>query len=70
MQDGLSDWRTKPPGMQDEALVDVITQFAEEKEATPAQVALARLLAKKAWIVPIPGTTKLSRLEENCRCDD
>jgi aryl-alcohol dehydrogenase-like predicted oxidoreductase len=47
------------------ALVDVITQFAEKKKATPAQIALAWLLAKKPWIVPIPGTTKLSRLEEN-----
>jgi aryl-alcohol dehydrogenase-like predicted oxidoreductase len=48
-----------------QALVDVITEFAEEKKATPAQIALAWLLAKKPWIVPIPGTTKLSRLEEN-----
>ena len=45
-----------------QALVDVITAFAEKKKATPAQVALAWLLAKKPWIVPIPGTTKLSRL--------
>ena len=43
----------------------MITSFAEEKKATPAQIALAWLLAKKPWIVPIPGTTKLSRLEEN-----
>jgi aryl-alcohol dehydrogenase-like predicted oxidoreductase len=48
-----------------QALVDVITEFAEKKKATPAQIALAWLLAKKPWIVPIPGTTKLSRLEEN-----
>jgi len=48
-----------------QALVDVITGFAEKKNATPAQIALAWLLAKKPWIVPIPGTTKLSRLEEN-----
>jgi len=48
-----------------QALVDVITEFAEKKRATPAQIALAWLLAKKPWIVPIPGTTKLSRLEEN-----
>jgi aryl-alcohol dehydrogenase-like predicted oxidoreductase len=48
-----------------QALVDVITGFAEKKKATPAQIALAWLLAKKPWIVPIPGTTKLSRLEEN-----
>ena len=39
--------------------------FAQHKKATPAQIALAWLLAKKPWIVPIPGTTKLSRLEEN-----
>jgi aryl-alcohol dehydrogenase-like predicted oxidoreductase len=48
-----------------QALVDVITNFAREKNATPAQIALAWLLAKKPWIVPIPGTTKLDRLEEN-----
>ena len=48
-----------------QALVDVIAAFAETKKATPAQIALAWLLAKKPWIVPIPGTTKLSRLEEN-----
>ncbi len=48
-----------------QALVDVITEFAAKKKATPAQIALAWLLAKKPWIVPIPGTTKLSRLEEN-----
>ncbi len=48
-----------------QGLVDVITSFAERKKATPAQIALAWLLAKKPWIVPIPGTTKLSRLEEN-----
>jgi len=46
-------------------LVDVIQAFAERKRATPAQVALAWLLAQKPWIVPIPGTTKLHRLEEN-----
>jgi len=48
-----------------QALVDVISSFAEQKKATPAQIALAWLLAKKPWIVPIPGTTKLARLEEN-----
>jgi aryl-alcohol dehydrogenase-like predicted oxidoreductase len=48
-----------------QALVEVITAFANKKKATPAQIALAWLLAKKPWIVPIPGTTKLSRLEEN-----
>jgi aryl-alcohol dehydrogenase-like predicted oxidoreductase len=47
------------------ALVDLVTAVAERKGATPAQVALAWLLAQKPWIVPIPGTTKLHRLEEN-----
>jgi aryl-alcohol dehydrogenase-like predicted oxidoreductase len=48
-----------------QALVDLVTAIATKKEATPAQVALAWLLAQKPWIVPIPGTTKLHRLEEN-----
>jgi len=48
-----------------QALVDVIQSFAEPRKVTPAQIALAWLLAKKPWIVPIPGTTKLARLEEN-----
>src|SRR5947209_14017884 len=48
-----------------QALVDLIGEFAKQKKATPAQVALAWLLAKKPWIAPIPGTTKLHRLEEN-----
>jgi aryl-alcohol dehydrogenase-like predicted oxidoreductase len=48
-----------------QALVDVIAEFATRKKATPAQIALAWLLAQRPWIVPIPGTTKLSRLEEN-----
>jgi aryl-alcohol dehydrogenase-like predicted oxidoreductase len=48
-----------------QALVDLLKQVAEEKKATPAQIALAWLLGQKPWIVPIPGTTKLSRLEEN-----
>jgi aryl-alcohol dehydrogenase-like predicted oxidoreductase len=47
------------------AFVDWLTQFAEQKKATPAQAALAWLLAQKKWIVPIPGTTKRHRLEEN-----
>jgi aryl-alcohol dehydrogenase-like predicted oxidoreductase len=47
------------------ALLDVVTKFASRLTVTPAQVALAWLLAKKSWIVPIPGTTKLERLEEN-----
>jgi aryl-alcohol dehydrogenase-like predicted oxidoreductase len=46
-------------------LVDLLCQIAERKQATPAQIALAWLLAQKPWIVPIPGTTKLHRLEEN-----
>ena len=52
------------PGSR-QALVDLIGRFAAEKKVTPAQVALAWLLAQKPWIVPIPGTTKLHRLEEN-----
>ena len=48
-----------------QALVELLTQFAQQKRATPAQIALAWLLAQKPWIVPIPGTTKLDRLEEN-----
>jgi aryl-alcohol dehydrogenase-like predicted oxidoreductase len=48
-----------------QALVEVISSFAKQKKATPAQIALAWLLAKKPWIVSIPGTTKLARLEEN-----
>src|SRR5216117_1190969 len=48
-----------------QALVDLIGRFAQQKEATPAQIALAWLLAQKPWIVQIPGTTKLHRLEEN-----
>lgn len=47
------------------ALVDLLKRVAQEKHATPAQIALAWLLAQKPWIVPIPGTTKLNRLEEN-----
>jgi aryl-alcohol dehydrogenase-like predicted oxidoreductase len=45
--------------------VDLLSAIAAQKNATPAQIALAWLLAQKAWIVPIPGTTKLHRLEEN-----
>jgi aryl-alcohol dehydrogenase-like predicted oxidoreductase len=48
-----------------QALVDLLRKIAERKKATPAQLALAWLLARKPWIVPIPGTTKLARLEEN-----
>jgi len=66
-----TDFRAIVPRFSEEnrkanqALVDVVTEFAVQKKATPAQIALAWLLAKKPWIVPIPGTTKLSRLEEN-----
>src|SRR6185436_10468868 len=48
-----------------QALVDLIGRFAEQKKATPAQLAIAWVLAQKPWMVPIPGTTKLHRLEEN-----
>src|SRR6516165_11826271 len=66
-----SDFRNSVPRFAEEnrkanqALVDVVKSFAEQKKATPAQIALAWLLAKKPWIVPIPGTTKLDRLKEN-----
>jgi len=46
-------------------LVDSLSKIAEGKKATPAQIALAWILAQKPWMVPIPGTTKLHRLEEN-----
>jgi aryl-alcohol dehydrogenase-like predicted oxidoreductase len=52
-----------------QALVDLLGRIAAEKGATPAQIALAWLLAQKPWIVPIPGTTKLHRLEENIGAD-
>ncbi|MCY1720926.1 aldo/keto reductase [Prolixibacteraceae bacterium Z1-6] len=48
-----------------QALVDLVKQIAEQKDATPAQIALAWINAQKSWIVPIPGTTKIHRLEEN-----
>jgi aryl-alcohol dehydrogenase-like predicted oxidoreductase len=48
-----------------QAMVDLVGRFAQQKKVTPAQIALAWLLAQKPWIVPIPGTTKLHRLEEN-----
>jgi len=65
------DFRNIVPRFKEEnrkanqAMVDLVGKFAKEKEATPAQVALAWVLAQKPWIVPIPGTTKLHRLEEN-----
>jgi aryl-alcohol dehydrogenase-like predicted oxidoreductase len=66
-----NDFRAHVPRFSPEALaantalVDLVRSVAEHKRATPAQVALAWLLAQKPWIVPIPGTTKLQRLEEN-----
>jgi aryl-alcohol dehydrogenase-like predicted oxidoreductase len=66
-----SDFRNFVPRFSPEArranlaLVDVVKAVAQRKHATPAQVALAWLLAQKPWIVPIPGTTKPHRLEEN-----
>ena len=66
-----TDFRNLVPRFTPEArktnqvLVDLLSKVAERKKATPAQIALAWLLAQKGWIVPIPGTTKLHRLEEN-----
>lgn len=66
-----NDFRNTTPRLSPEnrkanqAVVDLLAQFAKGKNATPAQIALAWLLAEKPWIVPIPGTTKISRLEEN-----
>ena len=58
--------RFTPAAMdKNQALIDLLKRIAAEKKATPAQIALAWLLAQKRWIVPIPGTTKLNRLEEN-----
>jgi len=56
---------TEEARQANKALLDLINQFAEKKNATPAQIALAWVLAQKPWIVPIPGTTKLHRLQEN-----
>ena len=66
-----TDFRNMVPRFSPEArkinmvLVDLVKSVAERKSATPAQVALAWLLAQRPWIVPIPGTTKLRRLQEN-----
>jgi aryl-alcohol dehydrogenase-like predicted oxidoreductase len=66
-----SDFRNTVPRLSPEnrkanqVVVDLLGRFAAKKQATPAQVALAWLLARKPWIVPIPGRTKLHRLEEN-----
>jgi aryl-alcohol dehydrogenase-like predicted oxidoreductase len=68
---GSSDFRSTLPRFTPEAmkanqaLVDLLGKIAQRKKATPAQIALAWLLAQKQWIVPIPGTTKLARLDEN-----
>jgi aryl-alcohol dehydrogenase-like predicted oxidoreductase len=70
---GKDDFRNIVPRFSPEArkanqgLVEVLASIAETKRATPAQLALAWLLAQKPWIVPIPGTTKLNRLKENVR---
>ncbi len=66
-----SDFRSTLPRFTPEALkanqalIKLLGSIAERKKATPAQIALAWLLAQKPWIVPIPGTTKLNRLDEN-----
>ena len=66
-----SDFRKNHPRFQPEALkanqalIELLNNVGKQKDATPAQIALAWLLAQKPWIAPIPGTTKLSRLEEN-----
>jgi aryl-alcohol dehydrogenase-like predicted oxidoreductase len=66
-----SDFRSTLPRFTPEALkanqalIDLLGSIAEQKQVTPAQIAIAWLLAQKPWIVPIPGTTKLHRLEEN-----
>jgi aryl-alcohol dehydrogenase-like predicted oxidoreductase len=71
-----TDFRNTVPRLSPEnrkanqALVDLLSEFGKRKNATPAQIALAWLLAQKPWIVPIPGTTKLSRLEENLASAD
>jgi aryl-alcohol dehydrogenase-like predicted oxidoreductase len=68
---GKDDFRNNLPRFSAEArqanqtLIDLMSKIAGAKKATPAQIALAWLLAQKPWIVPIPGTTKLHRLEEN-----
>ncbi|MFG0240003.1 MAG: aldo/keto reductase, partial [Gimesia chilikensis] len=71
-----TDVRIKVPRFAEEnrkanmALVDLLGQISQRKQATPAQIALAWILAQKPWIVPIPGTTKLHRLEENIAAAD
>jgi aryl-alcohol dehydrogenase-like predicted oxidoreductase len=71
-----TDMRNKLPRFDaaarqaNQAMVDLISGIAARKQATPAQIALAWLLARKPWIVPIPGTTKLTRVEENIGAAD
>jgi aryl-alcohol dehydrogenase-like predicted oxidoreductase len=71
-----SDFRNTVPRFEAEArkanrtFVELIERVAERKDATPAQIALAWILAQKSWVVPIPGTTKLHRLEENIAAAD
>ena len=70
-----TDFRSVVPRFAEEnrkanqVVVDWLNEFAKKKQATPAQVALAWMLAQKAWIVPIPGTTKIHRLEENLKAE-
>ena len=70
------DFRSTVPRFSEEnrkanqAVVDLLERIAKEKDATPAQIALAWILAQEPWIVPIPGTTKLHRLEENVAAAD
>lgn len=71
-----NDFRNTVPRFSEEnrrankVLVDLLTEIAKDKNSTPAQIALAWILAQKPWIVPIPGTTKLHRLEENISSND
>jgi aryl-alcohol dehydrogenase-like predicted oxidoreductase len=73
---GKSDFRSTLPRFQadtirdNQAVVDLLARIGTVKNATPAQIALAWLLAQKPWIVPIPGTTKLGRLDENIGAED
>lgn len=70
-----NDFRNTLPRFTEKArtanlsLVELLNEFAKQKNATPAQIALAWILTQKSWIVPIPGTTKLNRLEENIRAE-
>jgi aryl-alcohol dehydrogenase-like predicted oxidoreductase len=71
-----NDFRNNGPRFTPEArkanqtVVDLLAKIAKQKNATPAQIALAWLLGQKSWIVPIPGTTKLERLNENIAAAD